>query len=104
MLASPDSPSLLRLPKRNALYRIEHVSPFFKGGEGEGGRRVSLYRSPVGGKGGVRCVKKLKVRSLPSFFCFLPSFPLSSPSSYVARRRMGRRFNETLIVEVEVVK
>lgn len=52
MLASPDSPSLLRFPSRSARYRIEQVSPFFKGEEGEGGRRVSLYRSPVSWKGG----------------------------------------------------
>jgi hypothetical protein len=51
VLASPESPSLLLLPKRRARYLIEQVSPFFKGEEGEGGRRVSLYRSPVSGKG-----------------------------------------------------
>ena len=27
-----------------------------------------------------------------------------SPTSYAARRRMGRRFDESLIVEVEVVR
>ncbi|KAM3567795.1 hypothetical protein VYU27_010068 [Nannochloropsis oceanica] len=29
---------------------------------------------------------------------------IPSPTSYAARRRMGRRFDESLIVEVELVK
>jgi len=38
---------------------MEQVSPFFKGTEGEGGRTVSLYRSPGEGRGKERRVNEL---------------------------------------------